>query len=183
MRTRIALATAVAVIIAIPTILFTFVSNTAGAAIPVVRHEAVRLHHSATAHHVNRANSKIKVMSYADARKLSKLITYANAVEAQQRAAFFEAVTAHSRAVFFQAVAAQQVAANSFAAIPAAWKATAICEEGGRNDPYAGFFGILAWNGFDGYPTAGSAPLSVQLAWEAHYIGAPPDAPGQCHAY
>jgi hypothetical protein len=61
--------------------------------------------------------------------------------------------------------------------------ATAICEEGGRNDSNYGFFGIKAWNGFDGYPKAGSAPLSVQLAWEAAYIGSPPDAPGQCHAY
>ena len=60
---------------------------------------------------------------------------------------------------------------------------TAICEEGGRNDPYAGYFGILEWNGFDGYPTAGSAPLSVQLAWEARNVGGPPDAPGQCHGY
>ena len=57
--------------------------------------------------------------------------------------------------------------------------ATAICEEGGRNDPYAGYFGILEWHHFDGYPTAGSAPLSVQLAWEAQYVGGPPDAPGQ----
>ena len=36
---------------------------------------------------------------------------------------------------------------------------------------------------FDGYPTAGSAPLSVQLAWEARHVGGPPDAPGQCHSY
>jgi hypothetical protein len=67
--------------------------------------------------------------------------------------------------------------------MPAAWAATATCEEGGRNDPNYGYFGIKEWNGFDGYPTAGSAPLSVQLAWEARYVGAPPDAPGQCHAY
>ena len=55
--------------------------------------------------------------------------------------------------------------------MPAAWQATAICEEGGRDDPHAGYFGILEWNGFDGYPTAGSAPLSVQLAWEAGTSG------------
>lgn len=71
--------------------------------------------------------------------------------------------------------------------IPAAWWPTALCEEGGRNDPYAGYFGILEWQGFAGYPTAGAAPLSVQLAWEAKYIvpvlGGPPDAPGQCHSY
>jgi hypothetical protein len=60
---------------------------------------------------------------------------------------------------------------------------TAICEEGGRNDGNYGYFGIKEWNGFDGYPTAGSAPLSVQLAWEAAHGQGPPDAPGQCHSY
>jgi hypothetical protein len=25
--------------------------------------------------------------------------------------------------------------------------------------------------------------LSVQLSWEARYVGGPPDAPGQCHGY
>ncbi len=34
--------------------------------------------------------------------------------------------------------------------------ADAICEEGGRDDSYAGYFGILEWHGFDGYPTAGN---------------------------
>ena len=78
---------------------------------------------------------------------------------------------------FFQAVAAQE---NT---IPEAWMPTAICEEGGQNNPYAGYFGILEWNGFDGYPTAGSAPASVQLAWEAAHGQGPPDAPGECHGY
>ena len=45
--------------------------------------------------------------------------------------------------------------ANAENTMPAAWLATAICEEGGRDDPYAGYFGIREWNGFDGYPTAG----------------------------
>ena len=72
------------------------------------------------------------------------------------------------------------LAANT---MPAAWEATAMCEEGGRDNPYAGYFGILQWHGFGGYPTAGSAPLSVQLAWEAAHGQGPPDAPGRCHAY
>ena len=69
--------------------------------------------------------------------------------------------------------------------IPAAWWPTALCEEGGNNSPTFGYFGILpsSWNGYNGYATAGAAPLSVQLAWEASYIGGPPDAPGQCHSY
>ena len=90
-------------------------------------------------------------------------------------------------AAYYAAVAAAQkqqylayLAANT---MPAAWEATAMCEEGGRDDPYAGYFGILQWRGFGGYPTAGSAPLSVQLAWEAAHGQGPPDAPGRCHAY
>lgn len=73
---------------------------------------------------------------------------------------------------------------TGLAAIPPAWQATAICEEGGKDDPNYGYFGIQEWNGFDGYAKAGDAPLSVQLAWEA-YVGQtyPPDAPGQCHSY
>jgi hypothetical protein len=90
-------------------------------------------------------------------------------------------------APYYAAVTAarlQQYVANVEAnTMPAAWEATALCEEGGRNDPYAGYFGILQWHGFDGYPTAGSAPLSVQLAWEAAHGQGPPDAPGRCHAY
>ena len=49
----------------------------------------------------------------------------------------------------------------------ASWAAVARCEEGGVNDPTYGYYGIKEWNGFDGYPTAGSAPQSVQLQWEA----------------
>lgn len=83
-----------------------------------------------------------------------------------------------------QAAARSPVAsAATSGAIPSAWVPTAICEEGGRNDPYAGYFGILEWNHFDGYPTAGSAPMGVQLAWEAAHGQGPPDAPGQCHGY
>lgn len=67
--------------------------------------------------------------------------------------------------------------------IPSAWWPTAKCEEQGEDNPYAGYFGILEWQGFDGYPTAGSAPLSVQLAWEAAHGQGPPDAPGECHSY
>ena len=174
MRTRIALATAVAVIIAIPTLLFTFFSSTPAGSVGTVRHEAIGLRHGAAPQRVVRINDKL--MSYAQARKVAQMVTYANAVQAQKEATFIKDLA------FFQAVAAQQ-RANSAAAIPAAWMPTAICEEGGRDDPYAGYFGILAWGGFDGYPTAGSAPLSVQLAWEAAHGQGPPDAPGQCHSY
>jgi hypothetical protein len=69
------------------------------------------------------------------------------------------------------------------ASSPGGWQAVAICEEGGANDYNYGYYGIKEWNGFDGYPTAGSAPQSVQLQWEAQNIGAPPDESGGCHSY
>ena len=170
MRIRIALATAVAVIVvAVPVVLMSLF-NSEPAWAQATRQQAVSSHREVDTHHAVRINDKL--MSYSQARQVAKMVTYSDAVQAAQQAtSFFKDLA------FFQAVAAQQHT------IPAAWVATAICEEGGRDDPYAGYFGILEWNHFDGYPTAGSAPLSVQLAWEARYVGGPPDAPGQCHSY
>jgi hypothetical protein len=108
----------------------------------------------------------MKLMSYEQAKKVAQIATYAAAVTAAQERQYLAEVA--------------YVQANT---MPVAWQATANCEEGGRNDPYAGYFGILQWHHFDGYPTAGSAPLSVQLAWEAAHGQGPPDAPGRCHAY
>jgi hypothetical protein len=111
-------------------------------------------------------------MSYDQARQVAQFVGFADSVEAHQVQTYLgEVAYLHA------------VAANSASAIPAAWLPTAMCEEGGRDDPTSGYFGIREWDGFDGYPTAGSAPLAVQLRWEATYIGAPPDAPGQCHSY
>ena len=59
---------------------------------------------------------------------------------------------------------------------------TAICEEDGRDDAYAGYFGILEWNGFDGYPTRAARPVGAVGLGGAHGQG-PPDAPGECHSY
>jgi len=169
-RIRIALATAVAVIVvAVPVVLMSLFSSEPAWA-QATRHQTVSSHQGADMHHAVRINDTL--MSYSQAREVAKVVAYSNAVQAAQQAtAFFKALA------FFQAVAAQEHT------IPAAWLATAMCEEGGRDDPYAGYFGILEWHHFDGYPTAGSAPLSVQLAWEAQYVGGPPDAPGHCHSY
>jgi hypothetical protein len=167
-RIRIALTTAVAVIVVVvPAVLMSLFSSDIAWAQPA-RHKAVSSQ-GADTHHAVRINDKL--MSYSQARKVAKMVTYANAVQAAEQATFFKDLA------FFQAVAVQEQT------IPAAWVATAICEEDGRNDPYAGYFGILEWHHFDGYPTAGSAPLTVQLAWEAQYVGGPPDAPGRCHSY
>jgi hypothetical protein len=135
----------------------------------------VSAHPGANSHHPVRINDKL--MSYSQAHRVAQMVAYANAVEAAQEATFYKDLTFIQDLSFFQAVAAQQQT------IPAAWMPTAMCEEGGRNDPNAGYFGILEWNHFDGYPTAGSAPLSVQLSWEAAHGQGPPDGPGECHGY
>jgi hypothetical protein len=174
MRIRIALSTAVAVLV-IPSILFTLFSITPAAA--AKRHEA------GTRHRAIRVDSKVtpysKAQKAAAAQQAAKLVAYANAVTKAQEENFLQEYA------YLTAVAAQKAAAaaNSFSAVPAAWVATAICEEGGRDDSNYGYFGIKAWDGFDGYPRAGAAPLSVQLAWEAAHGQGPPDAPGQCHSY
>ena len=139
-------------------------ATTPAASAPGARHRAASEHRAQPL--------KMKLMSYDEARQAAKLVGYAQAVEAQEVQTYLQEV-AYLKAM----------AANSVSAIPAAWLPTAICEEGGRNDPTSGYFGIREWHGFEGYPTAGSAPLSVQLAWEARYIGGPPDAPGECHSY
>ena len=169
MPIRTALATAVAVtVVTVPAALMSLFSSDPAVA-QATRHQAVSLHRGADTRHPERINDQL--MSYSHARKVAQMVNYANVVQAAQKATFFKDLA------FFQAVAAQEHT------IPAAWMPTAICEEGGRNDPIAGYFGILEWHHFDGYPTAGSAPLSVQLDWEARYVGGPPDAPGQCHGY
>ena len=169
MRIRIALATAVAVnVVAVPAVL-TSLFDLGPAAAQATRHEAVSSRQGADLQHAVRINDKL--MSYSQARKVAEEVTYANAVEAAQRANFYNDLS------LFQTVKAQENI------IPASWMPTAVCEEGGNDNPYAGYFGILEWNGFDGYPTAGSAPASVQLAWEAAHGQGPPDAPGECHGY
>jgi hypothetical protein len=159
LRNRVAGAAALAVLV-IPMLLVSLIGSPDASA--RVRQEAVS-HHPA-------AHISMKLMSYAQAVKVAKLATFYNAITNQEVDTYLQ------EGAFLEAVAQ----ANT---MPAAWEATATCEEGGRNDPYAGYFGILEWNGFDGYPTAGSAPLSVQLAWESAHGISPPDAPGQCHGY
>jgi hypothetical protein len=161
MRSRVAGATAAIAALVIPAILFSLLTVTPAAS-SRVRHEAGARHRA--------AQIDDRLMSYDQAVKVARLATFYNAVNAQEVKTYLQ------EAAFLEAVAN----ANT---MPAAWQATATCEEGGRDDPYAGYFGILEWHGFDGYPTAGSAPLSVQLAWESAHGISPPDAPGQCHGY
>jgi hypothetical protein len=161
LRSRISFATAALALLVLPAILFSMLTVTPAASTRV-RHEA------GTRHRTARVDNRL--MSYAQAVKAARLATFYNAVSDSEVKTYLQ------EAAFLEAVANSNT-------MPAAWQATATCEEGGRNDPYAGYFGILEWHGFDGYPTAGSAPLSVQLAWESAHGISPPDAPGQCHSY
>ena len=160
-RNRLALATGATAVLVIPALLFSLLPTTSAASTSV-RHVA------GTRSRAARIDDK--VMSYAQAQQAARLATYYNAVTEQAVNNYLQ------ETAYLQAVAN----ANT---MPAAWQATATCEEGGRNDPNYGYFGIKEWNGFDGYATAGSAPLSVQLAWESAHGISPPDAPGRCHSY
>jgi len=160
-RSRFAIAIAAIAVLVVPAILFSLFT-VSPAASARVRHEAGSRHRA--------ARIDMKLMSYAQAEKVTKLADFYNAVAGEEVKTYLQ------EAAFLEAVAN----ANT---MPAAWEATALCEEGGRDNPYAGYFGILEWHHFDGYPTAGSAPASVQLAWEAAHGQGPPDAPGECHGY
>ncbi len=116
MRIRIALTTAVAVIV-IPSVLFTFFSSTPAASARVTRHEAIGQHRA--------AKIDMKLMSYAQAEKVAKLATYYNAVTASQVATYLKGVqeAAYLKDLaFFQAIALQkqQQAAAAVAAAAAA---------------------------------------------------------------
>ncbi len=119
MRIRIALATAVAVIV-LPALLFALFSNPAASA-RVTRHEAISQHRA--------VKIDSKLMSYAQAEKVAKLATYSNAVAAQQEATYLKDVAfikALKDAAFIKALqqqAAQRAAAaanQAQAAAPAA---------------------------------------------------------------
>jgi hypothetical protein len=92
-RIRIALATAVAVIVT-PVVLFALFSSTPAASARVTRHEAVSQHRA--------VKIKFKLMSYAEAQRVAKTATFYNAVTAYQAATFYADLA------FFKAVAAQQ---------------------------------------------------------------------------
>ena len=100
MRTRIALSTALAVLIAVPVLLFAL-SSSSPAASQRIRHEAGSRHRA--------ARIDMKLMSYAQAEKVNKLATFYNAVTAQAEQTYLEEVA------YLRALAAQQAAAAAAA--------------------------------------------------------------------
>jgi hypothetical protein len=109
-RIRIALGTAVAVIV-VPLLLFAIFSSTPAASARVTRHEAVSQHRA--------VKIDMQLMSYAQAERVAQLVTYSNAVAAQQQSTYLKDVTffAYLKDVnFMKAVALQQQAAQRAAA-------------------------------------------------------------------
>ena len=67
--------------------------------------------------------------------------------------------------------------------LAAAWQQTAICEEGGRNDPTYGYYGIIpsSWQAMGGgqfSATAGGASQQQQLVIATRIQSYPPDVGG-----
>jgi len=122
-RTRIALTTAVAVGIAIPTVLLALSGSTPAASPGITRHEAVTLHQGGSRDRVVRLDDT--PMSYAQAERVAQMVTYADTVEARKEATFMEDLAFFRDVAFFQAIAAQQRAAQAAAAAVAAQRAAA----------------------------------------------------------
>ena len=109
-RIRIALGTAVAVIV-VPAAFFALFSSPTAASARMTRHEAISQHRAV------KINDKL--MSYAQARQVAKLATFYNAVTAQQQATFYQEVTYLKDVAFIRAVALyeqQQATAHAVAA-------------------------------------------------------------------
>lgn len=102
MRTRIALSTALAVLVAVPVLFFALSSSNPAASLRT-RHEAGTRHRA--------ARIDMKLMSYAQAEKANKLAAFYNAVTTQQEATYLQEITYLKGIAYVQAVAAQRAAA------------------------------------------------------------------------
>ena len=111
MRTRIALSTALAVLVVLPVLLFAL-SSSSPAASARVRHEAGSTHRT--------ARIDMKLMSYAEAEQVNKLADFYNAVTVQEEATYLEEIS------YIQALAAQHAAAAAAAAAAASRTQAAV---------------------------------------------------------
>lgn len=188
MRNRIALKAIIAAVLAVGVVVVLTASST-----PMPKQKVASFHVPTT----TAAPSSAELQMDWEAVELANMTPFFQALHTQAVTAQATAMALAAAQAALQAEQNAQAAAasSSETAAPApaptqtdsgndgGWAAVAMCEEGGNNDPNYGYYGIKEWNGFDGYPTAGSAPQSVQLQWEAQNIGAPPDESGGCHSY
>jgi len=98
-RIRIALATAVAVIV-LPAVLFTLSTSSPAASARVTRHEAISQHRA--------VKIDLKLMSYAQAEKVAKLATYSNAVTTFQEESYLKEVAFLKEVAYLKALQQQQ---------------------------------------------------------------------------
>ena len=178
MRTRIALSTALAVLIAVPVLLFAL-SNSNSVATARSRHEAgTRL---------RAARLDMKLMSYAQAEKATELATFYNAVTTQNEKTYLEEIAYLKAIAYVQALAAQRAASAASsrpqavtASLPAAsgsgsdatttdtpaWACIRQHESGGNYADGGGGayqFELGTWEGLTGLSTpAQDSPASVQ---------------------
>jgi len=117
-RTRIALSTALAVLIVVPVLLFASSSSNSPASARS-RHEAGSRHRS--------ARIDMKLMSYAQAEKATKLAAFYNGVTAQEEQTYLKEIA------YLQALAAQNAAA-AVAPHPQAVPASLPVPAGGGSD-------------------------------------------------
>jgi hypothetical protein len=118
-RIRIALATALAVMLFSAVLLTVFMTSPAASARTAARHEASGQQRTTL--------PGMKLMSYSQAAKVAKLATFSNALIAHDRAAYLDALVAAQQAAFYRALEQHQqaVAAQAAAAAAAAAAATA----------------------------------------------------------
>jgi hypothetical protein len=117
-RTRIALSTALAVLVVVPVLLFAFSSSTPAASARV-RHEAGSTHRA--------ARIDMKLMSYAEAEQVTKLADFYNAVTVQEEATYLEEIS------YIQALAAQHAAAAAASRTQAALTSLPVPAGGGSD--------------------------------------------------
>jgi transglycosylase-like protein len=164
-RTRIALSTALAVLIAVPVLLFALSSNTPAAATRT-RHEAGTRHRA--------ARIDMKLMSYAQAEKATKLATFYNAVTTQEEVTYLKEIAylkdiAYIRAMsYIAAVAAQESAAAARSqAATASLPVPASSGSDGTSTNTPDWACIRQHESNDNYSTGGGGAYQFELGtWE-----------------
>lgn len=145
-----------------------------------------------TAAHVSPVASPPDSLGTDSASTVRQFRTFLGAVAAHQQSAQYAADQAAAQAAQQAAAAKQQQAQQVSYSAPApsmapagnsGWQAVAICEEGGRNDPTYGYFGIMPGN----WPP-GESPAN--MSWDQQVAlgnqingGGPPSEAGGCHGW
>ncbi len=181
MRVCIALATAVALLVIIPTLFFTFSSSPSAASARTTRHEA-GVRYRATV-------PSMKLMSYSQAQQISKLVTYSSAVTTEKEEGYLTEIS-YLKAVqqnALAAVAAAEASARQAATIAVSptpsrtgaasdatstdtpdWQCIRVHESDDNYSEYNGGayqFELGTWEGLTGLSTpAEDSPPAVQDA-------------------